>query len=293
MSQQIFRTYLVLLLAFIVGWLVIRLDWLAAVGRLLDCLPLLQIIAVYLSSHGFRMLRLMLLTLDERNKILPLINAHMLTAFPSSFLSFKMGEVLRLGGFFHVYDGRQKALAVWLTERFSDVVVIMIFIVALRVFNVELPNSMQVVLVIFSLLTMLSLICMLAVSKASVYLNRQLVLSSHSARGLRILRVSHVLKRLEEDIHKSVEGRLAALFLLSLLVWIMEILAIVLFLYHFSTDKASLPELFASGLLANLPGGTSSDLLAMGAYQSLALVALALIVPVCRLFASIWPTEAK
>jgi hypothetical protein len=289
MSQRLFRAYLFLLFALIVGWLVIRQDWLATKGGLSDDLLLLYITAVYLFSHGFRMLRLTLLTLDERDKVLSLIGAHMLTAFPSSFLPFKIGEVLRLGGFFYAYGGQQKALAVWLVERFSDVVMIVTFILTLRVFNVELPTSMQAILVIFVLLAVLSLLSMFAVSRVFVYLNRQLVLTSHSDRGLRTLRASHALKRLEAEIHKSVDGRLAGLFLLSFLVWIMEILAITLFLHHFSTGHPSLPELFTSGLLASLPGGASSDLIAIGVYQSLALITLALIVPVCRLFACFRP----
>lgn len=69
------------------------------------------------------MLRLALLTLDERYKAFPLILAHTLTAFPSSFLPFKIGEVLRLAAFFHVFKRRQKALAVWMAERFGDVLV--------------------------------------------------------------------------------------------------------------------------------------------------------------------------
>ena len=272
MSRSL-RVYLVLLVALVSGWLVVRAPAIADFGRNTRWAGLLGITMLYLCSHVLRMLRLVLLTLDKRDKAFPLVAVHPLTAFPSSFLPFKLGEILRLAGFFHVFDTRQKALAVWLAERFGDVLVITTFILGLYLFNIHVPPAMRIVFILFVLVSVLGLVGLFAVAKVFVYLNRHLVLTSLTSRGLVMLRMSHVLQRLEKEIYRSVEGRLAGFLLLSALVWAFEILALALFINQLNIGEPDFTVLFASGLLASLPGGTNS----FGIYQSLALVILTVI----------------
>jgi len=237
-------------------------------------LGLLGITALYICSHVLRMFRLVLLTLDKRNSAFPLVAAHALTAFPSSFLPFKLGEILRLVAFFRVFETRQKAVAVWLAERFGDVLVITAFILGLYLLNINVPPGMRAVFIIFVLASGVGLVGMFAVAKIFVYLNRHLVLTSLSPRGLRLLRISHVLRNLETSIHRSLEGRVSGFLLFSVLIWFFEILALSLFINLLSIGEPDLAELFASGLLASLPIGSQN---AFGIYQSLALVALTVV----------------
>ncbi|QDD90371.1 hypothetical protein CCZ28_15640 [Pseudomonas oryzihabitans] len=236
---------------------------------------LLCIVALYFSSHSVRMLRLSLLTLDEREKALSLMGAHALTAFPSAFLPFKIGEFLRLGGFFYVYSGRRKALAIWLAERFSDIVVLVLCIVGFYIFNVEVPAEMRAVFMVFLSACLLGLFGMFAVSKVFVYLNRHLVLVSHSSRGLSLLKVSHGLRLLEADVVKSVEGRLSGILLLTILVWALEMLAIAVFVKVIEANEPSMASLFYSILLGGLTDGSNTQLNVFGLHQSLALALLA------------------
>lgn len=271
------RLYIALLLAIVLGWLCLRAPALVGFGEGGNALYLLGVTALYLCSHLFRMLRLALLTLDERSKAFPLIAAHTLTAFPSSFLPFKIGEVLRLVAFFQVFERRQKALAVWLAERFGDVLVITVFILSLYLFNVSVPPSMRAVFVLFVIASVVGLLGLFAVAKVFVYLNRHLVLTSYTARGLVLLRASHALRKLELDVYRSVEGRLSGFLLLSVLIWALEILALSLFVTQFSTGEPDFAALFASGLLASLPGGVAGGVSTFGIYQSLALVTLTVV----------------
>ena len=266
--------YLVLLSALVLGWLLLCAQSIELLVRHTDILILLGITLLYIASHGFRMLRLALLTLDERDKASLLIAAHALTAFPSSFLPFKIGELLRLAAFFHVFDYRRKAFAIWLAERFGDVLVITAFILSLYLFKVSVPNSMRAVFIIFTLVSVFGLLGLFAVANVFVYLNRHLVLTSHSARGLMLLRASYALRRLELDIYKSVEGRLTGFLLLSMLIWALEIAALSVFINHFSIGEPDFTSMFTSGLLASLPGGVIGEASAFGLYQSLALALL-------------------
>ncbi|WP_158270185.1 lysylphosphatidylglycerol synthase domain-containing protein [Limnohabitans sp. T6-20] len=268
------RIYLVLLTSMVLGWLLICAHSIELLVRYTDILILLGITLLYIASHGFRMLRLALLTLDERDKAFELITAHALTAFPSSFLPFKIGELLRLSAFFHVFGHRRKAFAIWLAERFGDVLVITALILSLYLFNVSMPNSMRAIFIIFTLVSVFGLLGLFAVANVLVYLNRHLVLTSHSARGLMLLRASYVLRRLELEIYKSVEGRLIGFLLLSMLIWALEIAALSAFINHYSIGELDFASMFTSGLLASLPGGVVGEARAFGLYQSLALALL-------------------
>ena len=133
---------------------------------------------------------------------------------------------------------------------------------------------MRAVFIIFVLASGVGLVGLFAIAKVFVYLNRHLVLTSLSPRGLKLLRTSHVLRNLETSIHRSLEGRVSGFLLLSLLIWFFEIIALSLFINLLSIGEPDLAELFASGLLASLPSGSQN---AFGIYQSLALVALTVV----------------
>lgn len=265
------RLYCLLLALLLPAWL--ALHWRPVLELLRGgAMPLLlAVFALYGAAHLSRMLRLALLTLDRREKAPALAAAHALTAFPSSLLPFKIGEVLRLAALFHVYGDRRKALAVWLAERFGDVLVIVALILALYLLQVDVPPAMQLVFVLFVVVSAFGLTALFAVAKTFVYLNRHLVLASHSARGLTVLRVSHALRQLELDIYRSVEGRLTGLLLVSVLIWVLEIAALSLFIKLVANSGSGFGALLADGVLASLAGSASA---AFGLYRSVALIAL-------------------
>lgn len=270
------QAYCALLLAAVAGWLALNTPLIQSLGSSQHWPVLVGIIALYLCSHVFRMLRLALLTLDERSKLFPLIAAHALTAFPNSVLPFKSGEILRLASFFHVYDGRRKALAVWVAERLGDIIVITALIFGLYLFNVEVPASMQVILAVFVTVGGITLLGLFSMAKIFVYLNRHLVLTSVSARGLFLLRTSHQLRTIEREIARSVEGRVSGLIVLSVLIWTVEVAALSLFIHHLNIGGVQFASLFASGLLASLPGGPQGSANYFGLYQALGLAFLTL-----------------
>src|SRR5690606_21549857 len=128
--------------------------------------------------------------------------------------------------------------------------------------------------IIFVLAGGTGLIGLFAVAKVFVYLNRHLVLTSLSPRGLFLLRINHVLRTLETGIYRSVEGRVSGFLLLSMLIWFFAIVALSCFINLLSIGEPEFTQLFASGLLASLTSGTHY---AFGIYQSLALIALTVV----------------
>lgn len=265
--------YLILLLTLVFGWCWWSAPTIAEIA-VANWPALLGVTALYLCSHLLRMFRLVLLTLDRRSCAFQLVSAHALTALPSSFLPFKLGEVLRLAAILRVFNMRQKAMAVWLAERFGDVLVITAFIWGLYLFNIDVPPGMRTVFFIFISVSGIGLLGLFAVAKVFVYLNRHLVLTSLTPRGLLLLRASHALRSLEMNIHYSLEGRVSGFVLLSILIWVFEILALSFSINLLSIGNLDFTELFAAGLLASLPSGHQGI---FGVYQTLALVALTIV----------------
>lgn len=266
------RIYLALLATLLLAWLLLRgLEPDSLLRQ--STLALLPVVLLYGASHLFRMARLTMLSLDQRERVPALLAAHGLTAFPSSLLPFKIGEILRLAAFLHVFADRRKALAVWLAERCADVLILAALMLGLSLFQVQLPPAARTVFLVFLLLSVFGLLSLFTVAKTFVYLNRHLVLNSSSARGLRLLRASHALRQLELTLKRSLEGRLTGLLLLSALIWLLEISALALFIEHLAPSNNSFAALFANGLLNNL----SAKPPAASQYQSLVLAGLALL----------------
>jgi hypothetical protein len=286
MAQKLYllRYYLVFLGLAVFTWAVHSADKVEKIFELSSIPYFLGIIGLYGMSHLFRIIRLAILTLDERHKIFPLITAHALTAFPSSFMPFKIGELLRLGSFFYVYKTKQKALAIWLAERFGDISVISLFILGLYLFGANLPPTLHFILFIFLFFSVLGLLTFFAISKLSIFLNRYLVLSSHSKRGLMLLKISHTLRSLEECIYRSIEGRLVSLLLFSIIIWSLEILALVAFLKSNFYPIESLAQYFMAGLSGSLRQELINLDINFGIYQSLT---LAILTALFVLFASL------
>jgi hypothetical protein len=129
---------------------------------------------------------------------------------------------------------------------------------------------------VFLITAVIGVAGLIAVANSFVYLNRHLVLTSHSARGLRLLRASHAVQMLRIELMKAVEGRVIGLTFLSVLVWAFEIAAVTLFFQNFSPAGFDLLESFAHGLLHSLPGGADDRSDKFGLYQSITLAGLGL-----------------
>lgn len=266
--------YVIFCLASIVWWLFVNFSNIMTEPLRSSFFEVAVISALYFCSHLLRMARLALLTLDERDSIFTLLTAHAVTAFPASLLPFKLGEIIRFSSFSIVFGGKQKAFAVWLAERFGDVCVLIMFILGLNLFSIPISENMRNFCIVFVLLSAAIFSTFFVTSKTAVYLNRYLVLTSKSSRGLILLRLFHKLRSFESDIHKTVEGRFSGLILTSVMIWGVEILSLSVFINLFNQRDSNWLSLFSKGLFASL-AGDNSGIYGFGLYQTFALIFLA------------------
>lgn len=241
-----------------------------------DIFKPLLIIFLYLLSHVLRMVRLANLTLDQRRKIPELLLAHIIASFPAAVIPLKIGEFFRIGAFYIVFDGHQKALAIWLIERIGDVLTLILFISLLGAVGVEIPQTVRNVFIVFSAVSILALLGLYSLSHTFVFLNRYLVLTSSSDRGLRLLKLSYVFKQFELTIRDCLKGRVAAFWLSSALIWIFEILAYSCFMSQISDRDMLSDSSFAFGLFGSLSNQVNGAGQGFGFFQSFSLACLTL-----------------
>jgi hypothetical protein len=267
--------YIAILAIFICIWIFKKQDMLSETILHSDVVSFLLVVAIYLASHIFRMLRLVLLSLNQRGSVIPLVAAHALTAFPSSLLMFKMGELLRLTSFVFALGEKRNAFSIWFIERMGDVSAITIFILGLYILDIDVPSAMRSIFVIFVVISLVALLGIFAITKIFTFLNSYLVLESYSQRGLTLLKISHFFREVESDIYAALKGRFIGFILVTLIIWILEFFALSLFLKIILSYSVTFPDLFVSGLIGSL-FASETTAANFGLYQSVGLILISL-----------------
>ena len=257
----IFKFYYLIVFTSLTIWAIVsypNLKEFLAFNNFFD-LSNMSIFLIYIFSHILRMFRLVLLTLDNREKSVPLVFAHNLTSFLSVFIPFKLGEILRFSAISYVCASQKKANAIWILERFGDISVITLFIIFLYLLNLNIPTSMQTIFIVFVITWFFSLLSLFSISKLLIFLKRNLFLTSLSERSLIILKISDKFRNIEKQIYKTIEGRFTGFCLLSFLIWGMEITSLSIFLNSLSDNSMDFAELFSKSIFSTFIGESVSD----------------------------------
>ena len=236
---------------------------------------IIYIFILYLMSNILRMMRLVILTLDSRKFSISILQAHILTIIPNCLLPFKTGEILRIFTFIKIYDNHHKPIAVWIVERCSDLLMITIYIIILSLLNIKLPKEIIVIFMTFIIISILGLLFVLSSAVLLLYLKRHLVLRSISSRGLFLLKISHEIRLLVNQLQLTLEGRVPVLVLITGLIWSIEIYAYASAILNYNFEEMDTITIFSYGLLSSLPYGLNTT--NVNIYQAITLVIISLI----------------
>ena len=99
-------------------------------------------LALYLGAHTFRCVRLYVLSLGERKGGARLVAAHCLTVWANAVIPFKLGEILRIAGFGAAMKSPTTGGSIWLIERFSDAVAILVVVGGVSLFFPPAQDTM-------------------------------------------------------------------------------------------------------------------------------------------------------
>ena len=227
---------------------------------------------IYILSHIARILRLGFLAVDQKKYIPELTKAHLFTAFPNLLMPFKFGEVLRFIYIVGVFQDRKKGICIWLVERLCDLVTITGIFFLFTILKVELPEPILGYLKVIAFSGLLVIFSIVTFSQVISYLSHYIILHSYSERGLKILEINSFFSKYETQILYTIKGRVLGLVFLTILIWLLEVLAIFLVLKEIDIDKMNVIKIFTESLLdSDFTFNSVSDGQYFGIYKALAL----------------------
>ncbi|MDP3737443.1 MAG: hypothetical protein Q8R02_08635 [Hyphomonadaceae bacterium] len=152
--------------------------------------------------------------------------AHCLTVWASAIIPFKIGEIPRLAGFSIAVKSPFGGGGIWLIERLSDAVALVILVIGLSLF---LPVAREAI-VTLSITGGFISACALGgwiLVEIIPFLRNHLVLRSRTPKGLFALKVVHQVELAMAQVRRLLTGRFSLTLLISLLIWSLEFMAVI------------------------------------------------------------------
>lgn len=227
---------------------------------------------LYILSHIARILRLGFLSVDQKKYIPELTKAHINTVFPNLLMPFKLGEILRFIYLVGVFENRQKGVCIWIIERLCDLVTLTILFLLLNILKVSLPETILVYLKWFSFFGVIVLFAIVAFSQVITYLSHHIILNSSSQRGLRVLKINSFFTQFETEILAIIKGKVFGLVFLTMVIWILEMSAVLLVFQDIDIEKIDVIKIFSQSLLdRNLAFNDANENQYFGTYKAISL----------------------
>jgi hypothetical protein len=182
---------------------------------------------LYFGGHVLRCARLYILSLGARRGGARLVAAHCLTAWASAVIPFKLGELLRIAGFGAAVRSPLNGAAIWMVERLSDAVALIVLILTMAWFTpVQGPGAIALAISIGFIIVFAGGAWML--TELTPFLRDDLLYRSRSPKGLWLLRVVNSIERAMAEAKVLLVGRFSATLLTALVIWTCEFAALAL-----------------------------------------------------------------
>lgn len=186
-------------------------------------------IFIYLIAHFLRAIRLGVLLRAQRLR--KLISLHFYTAACSTVIPFKMGELVRINEVSRWEKSYCKGfLIVWI-ERIFDVVALGIF--SLVIFlsgGASVFQDMWGLLWVMFAFVFISIIFFFIVPEQLSALNLHVMESYTGRKAIKILQTIEIISSVLERVKPIISEKILTLSVLTLLIWILEIISLMLFL---------------------------------------------------------------
>ena len=206
-------------------------------------------VAIYTISHLLRATRLWLVLFEEKLSCKTIFGLYVTTAIAGIIAPFKIGEILRISEIACVIGSVRKGIMVEIVNRFFDLVILLILAIISLLFGYN--SSFAIFSPIVFLLVIVAVIVMIAyfaIPSFVTYGRHIIILRSRSDRGLKALAWLESLEELYNGVIRMIKGRSGMLLLLTLSVWLFELLAVysLLVIFNSFSFSESFAKLFAS-----------------------------------------------
>lgn len=181
--------------------------------------------AIYLAANVLRVLRIAILCMQDRSTMRRLVSVHMLLLWPNSILPFKALELVRLAGFVALAKSHVEGGAIWLIERASDAIALLLLTAWLS-FLVVPPEQLRLLQLLLIVFLFFAVSSAFAIKTILPYFYDDLLLRSRSKHGLAGFWIVCRLQEYSRIVEALLKGRALAVLLLAIFIWGLELIAI-------------------------------------------------------------------
>lgn len=186
---------------------------------------------IYFIAHLLRAARLgMLLKAQQMRKLLSL---HFYTAACSAIIPLKLGELVRINEVSRWEENYCKGILIVWIERIFDVIVLSILALGfLLTGGIDAMEGMWGLITIMFAFALLSVVLLLLIPEQLEALNYHILRSYSGRKAVKILKITEAIGGILERVKPIISNKILTLSALTLLIWLSELGAMMLFLEH-------------------------------------------------------------
>ncbi|WP_218690957.1 lysylphosphatidylglycerol synthase domain-containing protein [Citrobacter braakii] len=185
----------------------------------------------YIVAHFLRAIRLGVLL--KAQKIRKLLSLHFYTAACSAVIPFKLGELVRINEVSRWENNYCKGILIVWIERIFDVIALSVF--ALLIFlsgGAQVLEGMWGLLWIMLAFVFFSIIMFFVLPEQLSALNLHVIRSYSGRKAIKILHLLDIISSVLDKVRPIFSERILTLSILTIFIWIFELVSLMLFLDH-------------------------------------------------------------
>ncbi len=187
------------------------------IQRFLFLLPAV-FICIFL-AYIFKGIRLYIIMLEYRIPIITFIKVYLKTTLVNIALPFKIGEVFRIYCYGIELSNYKLSIFLVLIDRYFDTIPLLFLLIVFTIIGKIEVTALLILMICF----LLSITFIYLIFPASYqYLNRYLIMNTHTQRGIHVLSSMKRLKSWYSNIQSLVKKRTLLILLISVFTWLLE-----------------------------------------------------------------------
>ena len=182
-------------------------------------LQLLALVLIFLIIHSFKFLKIYLILLEEKISLKVMAKLYIKTAFVSTVLPYKTGELFKMYTYGNEIKNYTKGIIAVLVDKFFDALILGLILVPYGLLvNGKVPKVGIVMLVFF----LIALIVYMCFENTYYYLNKFFILKNQTKKSVIALKVLEKAREVYIKTKEMVRGRYLLLLILTAVTWMFE-----------------------------------------------------------------------
>lgn len=184
-------------------------------------------------SYILKGIRLYIIMLECRIPTITFIKLYLKTTLVNIALPFKFGEVFRIYCYGTELRNYKMSIFLVLIDRYFDTIpLLLLLITSMFIGQIEVTVLLMLIIGFLLSITFVYLIF----PSSYQYLNRYLIMNTHTERGIKVLASLKIFKNWYYSIQSLVKKRTLLILLISALTWVLEYGALVILSFYLQEE---------------------------------------------------------